>query len=181
MHLRAVRALGRASLVAVAATILGCAAPPPAPPASPVLRPKAELTPRAFDEIAAARGREIALQALSHLGVPYRYGGSSPETGFDCSGLVHYVYRRAAGLALPRSSEAMSVVGSAIEADHLEPGDLVFFDTLRRPFSHVGIYVGDQRFVHAPTSRGAVEIVDLRERYWQRRFNGGRRPMTTGD
>ena len=160
-------------MFALAALVLvGCASPPTTITAPP---PKVTLSPRAFDEIASARSRELALYALSHIGTPYRYGGSSPETGFDCSGLVHHVYSRASGLALPRNTEALSAIGIPVAADQLEPGDLVFFDTLRKPYSHVGIYLGDQRFIHAPTSGGHVELVDLRHRYWQSRFNGARR------
>jgi len=150
----------------------GCAAPPGklSAPRQPVV-----LTQRAFDEIASARARELALHALSHIGVPYRYGGASPTNGFDCSGLVQYVYHRGAGLALPRNTQALSAVGAPVPDGTLEPGDLVFFDTLRKPYSHVGIYLGDQRFIHAPTTGGYVELVDMRHRYWQSRFNGARR------
>jgi cell wall-associated NlpC family hydrolase len=127
-------------------------------------------------EISSGRARELALHALSHIGVPYRYGGTSPETGFDCSGLVYYVYSRGAGVLLPRSTEALSEIGVPISVSELETGDLVFFDTLRKPYSHVGIYLGDQRFIHAPATGGRVELVDLRARYWQTRFTGARRP-----
>ena len=152
--------------------LAGCSAPP-GKMAGP--RPQVTLTQRAFDEISTARTRELALHALSHVGVPYRYGGTSPDTGFDCSGLVQYVYGRGAGVALPRNTQALSEVGAPVPPEALEPGDLVFFDTLRRPYSHVGIYLGDQRFIHAPTTGGYVELVNMRERYWQTRFNGARR------
>jgi cell wall-associated NlpC family hydrolase len=112
---------------------------------------------------------------MSYVGTPYRAGGSSPDAGFDCSGLVQYVYGRGAGVVLPRTTREMSRLGRAVGADDLQPGDLVFFNTLRRPYSHVGIYLGDHRFVHAPTARGSVEIVDMRRRYWQSRFDGARR------
>ncbi len=118
---------------------------------------------------------ELLLQALGLVGLPYKYGGNSPNTGFDCSGLVHYVFGHAAGLALPRSAEEISRVGNQVPPDELEPGDLVFFDTLQRPFSHVGIYLGEQRFIHAPSQGGQVEVVSMADRYWQRRYNGGRR------
>ena len=160
-------------IVSVALAILsGCAATPGklAPPPS-----KVSLSARAFDEIASARTRELALHALSHIGVPYRYGGTSPLHGFDCSGLVHYVYQHGAGLVLPRDTRSLSVVGAPVEDGILQPGDLLFFNTSRRPYSHVGIYMGDQRFIHAPTTGGHVEFADLRARYWQSRFNGARR------
>ena len=150
----------------------GCASPP-----SKVVgtRTKVVLSQRAFDEISTARAREIAFHALSHIGAPYRYGGASPDAGFDCSGLVQYVYNRGAGVVLPRNTQALSEVGAEVPTEALEPGDLVFFDTLRKPYSHVGIYLGDQRFIHAPSTGGRVELVDMRERYWRSRFNGARR------
>lgn len=119
--------------------------------------------------------REILLRALGLIGAPYRYGGASPKTGFDCSGLVQYVFGSALGLSLPRRSQDMSRVGATVERTALSPGDLVFFDTLREPYSHVGIYLGEGRFIHAPSSGGRVEIVNLRQRYWTRRYNGARR------
>jgi len=118
---------------------------------------------------------EIALHALSALGAPYAEGGASPESGFDCSGLVAYVFRRASRLELPRTTLELSRVGSRVPPDDLQPGDLVFFDTQRRAYSHVGIYLGGQRFIHAPSTGGAVRIDDLRFDYWIRRFNGARR------
>jgi cell wall-associated NlpC family hydrolase len=148
--------------------LAGCAAGPPA------------TTPSVGQEDVASDAssplaRELALNALSHVGTPYVAGGNSPDRGFDCSGLVQYVFGRGAGVALPRTAEQMSTVGTPVKRSDLRPGDLVFFNTLRRPFSHVGIYVGNQRFIHAPTSGGVVEIVDLRRAYWQTRFNGARR------
>jgi len=163
-------------LAMVLCVLAGCAAPPgkiAVPPTS--TGSKVVLSQRAFDEIATARARELALHALSHIGVPYRYGGTSPESGFDCSGLVYYVYSRGAGVLLPCNTQALSAVGASVDLNELEPGDLVFFDTLRKPYSHVGIYLGDQRFIHAPTTGGQVELVDIRERYWQSRYSGARR------
>ena len=119
--------------------------------------------------------RELAMQALGYLGIRYKYGGSSPGTGFDCSGLVRYVVSQAVGLVLPRDTRSLSEMGSRVSSDELQPGDLVFFNTLRKPYSHVGIYVGDRRFVHAPASGGAVELVNMSERYWRSRFDGARR------
>jgi cell wall-associated NlpC family hydrolase len=115
------------------------------------------------------------MQALGYLGIRYKYGGNSPETGFDCSGLVRYVVGEAFGLVLPRDARSISRHGASVSTDDLQPGDLVFFNTLRRPFSHVGIYVGDGRFIHAPASGGAVELVNMADRYWAARFNGARR------
>lgn len=119
--------------------------------------------------------RELLLRALSLVGAPYKYGGRSPDTGFDCSGLVHYLFSEVRGIALPRRAQEMSKVGDTVGRHELAPGDLVFFDTLREPFSHVGIYLGNHRFVHAPSSGGRVEVVAMTDRYWARRYNGARR------
>ena len=121
------------------------------------------------------QAQEFALRALSFIGVRYKWGGNSPDTGFDCSGLIRYVYSQITGQALPRNANEMSHVGETVDRAELQPGDLVFFNTLRKPFSHVGIYLGDSRFLHAPSRGGAVEIVDMSQRYWQSRYNGARR------
>ena len=122
-------------------------------------------------------GRELVVRALSLLGVDYKFGGNTPETGLDCSGLVRYVFHEAAGLILPRRAEEISQAGETIGREQLVPGDLVFFNTLRRSFSHVGIYIGGGRFVHAPSRGGEVRIESLSASYWQRRFNGARRML----
>lgn len=119
--------------------------------------------------------QEFALRALSFIGVRYKWGGNSPDTGFDCSGLIRYVYSQITGQALPHTAHDLSRVGETVDRTELQPGDLVFFNTLRRPFSHVGIYLGESRFVHSPSRGGAVEIVDMSQRYWQSRYNGARR------
>lgn len=125
-----------------------------------------------------ASAQELVLRALTFVGVSYRRGGESPETGFDCSGLVRHVFREAVGLVLPRTSRDISRLGENIRPDELQPGDLVFFNTLRRGFSHVGIYLGEHRFVHAPASGGEVRVEDMRQNYWSKRFNGARRIAT---
>jgi len=122
-----------------------------------------------------SHAQEVALRALSFIGVRYKYGGSSPDTGFDCSGLIRYVFNQVTGKSLPGNAREISQVGASIDRTELQPGDLVFFNTLRRPFSHVGIYLGDSRFVHAPSRGGKVEIVNMTDRYWQTRYNGARR------
>ncbi len=114
--------------------------------------------------------------ALLALGANYRRGGSSPETGFDCSGLVSYVFERAWGILLPRNARAQASVGRPIRRrQDLEPGDLVFYNTRNRPYSHVGIYVGDGRFVHAPRPGKHVRAERMDDPYWRARFNGARR------
>jgi len=127
-------------------------------------------TPSAGDYRMAA-----ALQARFAVGTPYHYGGSSPQTGFDCSGLVAHVYERAWGLALPRSTEGQRHVGHAVKRAQLQPGDIVFYNTRNRPFSHVGIYLGDGQFVHAPRRGQRVRVESLDTPYWRARFDGARR------
>ena len=119
--------------------------------------------------------REVVFYALSMVGINYRWGGTSPQTGFDCSGLVTHVFRQIAGLVLPRDSYAMARLGTPVSFEDLRPGDLVFFNTMRRPFSHVGIYLGERRFLHAPSAGKSVHVVDMTEPYWAARYNGARR------
>lgn len=119
--------------------------------------------------------QELILQALTLIGVNYRYGGKSPETGLDCSGLVRYVFSQSMQMALPHNALAISKMGNTVDREALKPGDLVFFNTLRRQFSHVGIYMGDDLFIHAPSSGGGVSVVNMRDKYWQKRYNGARR------
>lgn len=121
------------------------------------------------------RAANLAIEAMSLIGIHYRRGGSSPEHGLDCSGLVRYVFRQAQGTELPRTSAELSQVGQHVDKQDLQPGDLVFFNTLRRTFSHVGIYLGDNKFIHAPSSGGAVRIENMDMSYWKARFNGARR------
>jgi cell wall-associated NlpC family hydrolase len=117
----------------------------------------------------------LSSHALGLLGVEYRRGGDSPETGLDCSGLVRYVFQQVTGLNLPRTAREMSEVGAAVALGDLKPGDLVFFNTQRFAFSHVGIYLGDNQFIHAPRRGREVQISALDRRYWLTRFDGARR------
>lgn len=135
----------------------------------------AELPQESGSDGWQARAHEILMSAFSLTGVKYKWGGSSPETGFDCSGFVRYVFQQAANLTLPHGARALSQLGQKIPLDQLRPGDLVFFNTLKSAFSHVGIYVGDGRFIHAPSSGGGIHIVNMDEEYWSKRFNGARR------
>jgi cell wall-associated NlpC family hydrolase len=144
------------------AVLTGCASAPPAPP-----RP--ETTP------VGPERAEALLQVLLTLGVDYRNGGKSPESGFDCSGLVAHVFREAYGIRLPHSARAQSEMGVRVSLSELRAGDLVFYNTLNQPFSHVGIYVGDGRFVHAPKTGAQVRFEQVSARHWMRRFDGARR------
>lgn len=140
-------------------------------------------TPRAFPAPAnfpnfvdhSVGQEEISIQAMSLVGVPYRWGGNTPTSGFDCSGLVRYVIGRAADVNLPRTTADMSGRGVSIDPDQIAPGDLIFFNTTGRPHSHVGIYVGKLRFVNAPSTGGTVRLDYLTNPYWAKRFDGIRR------
>jgi cell wall-associated NlpC family hydrolase len=118
---------------------------------------------------------EIMIRALSLTGVDYKYGGRSPETGFDCSGFVQYVFKHAAQISLPPSARTISEMGNTVKREELQPGDLVFFNTLKSAFSHVGIYVGNNQFIHAPRAGAKVRVESMDERYWSTRYNGAKR------
>ena len=131
-------------------------------------------------------GHTVALQApdpvgnaLELLGVRYRRGGNSAEYGFDCSGFVKSVYAQTLGLILPRKAEQQAAATQKIEKSELQPGDLVFFNTMRRAFSHVGMYIGDGKFVHSPKPGQAVRVENMDQSYWQQRFNGARRVFSS--
>ena len=114
-------------------------------------------------------------KAMTLLGVPYKRGGSSSDTGFDCSGFVRHIYETSVGRLLPRRADEQAKTTEKIDRNDLNPGDLVFFNTMRRTFSHVGIYIGDGKFIHAPSAGKAVRVDDLRAAYWTKRFTGARR------
>ncbi len=120
---------------------------------------------------------ELVMSAMNFLGVPYRRGGSSEEAGFDCSGFTRHIFEMSVGLVLPRRADEQASSGllQKITREELKPGDLVFFNTMRRTFSHVGIYIGDDKFIHSPRAGGEVRIENMRETYWSRRFTGARR------
>ncbi len=124
------------------------------------------------------KASELVVNAMGFLGVPYRRGGNTAETGFDCSGFVRAMYQQTVGLILPRSADQQAAATQTIDKGELRPGDLVFFNTMRRAFSHVGIYIGDNKFIHSPRSGSEVRVEDMRLGYWQTRFNGARRVET---
>jgi cell wall-associated NlpC family hydrolase len=113
--------------------------------------------------------------AMQLIGVRYRWGGNTPQSGLDCSGFVRYVFNDTFGFLLPRKSAQMSKVGLEIGKEELRPGDLVFFNTMRHAFSHVGIYVGDNKFIHAPSRGKSIRVDDMTKVYWEKRYNGARR------
>lgn len=157
------------SLVAVLVALLlaACSTPASRPDASSATITKGPL---AISE----KGNEVAFYALGLIDTGYRFGGKNPEAGLDCSGMVSYIYARAAGLEVTGSAADIARHGRPIERDLLRPGDLVFFNTRNRPFSHVGIYLGDDRFVHAPSTNGRVRIDKLDDRYYAKRFEAAR-------
>ena len=122
-----------------------------------------------------AKAQDVLINALSLTGIKYKYGGSSPDTGFDCSGFVRYVFSQATNLTLPPTARAIAQIGKTVKKEDLQPGDLVFFNTLKTAFSHVGIYVGNNKFIHAPRSGKVVRVESLKENYWASRFNGAQR------
>ena len=131
--------------------------------------------PSPISSFATPRAGGLVIGALGLLGISYRMGGSTPSSGFDCSGMVRYVFQTTLGLDLPRRAEEISRVGARVDRTELKPGDLVFYKTLRKTFSHVGIYLGNNRFIHAPSAGGAVRVDDMTQSYWAARFNGARR------
>ena len=120
---------------------------------------------------------DLVISAMNFLGVPYRRGGNSGDTGFDCSGFTRHIFESSIGLILPRRADEQATTAGLlkIRRDELRPGDLVFFNTMRRTFSHVGIYVGDDRFIHAPRSGALVRVESMSDGYWSSRFTGARR------
>lgn len=165
-------------LLAIAST--ACSANPAVPAKTDLLLERQlQSSPANSPDIDEAswpeRAREVLVNALSLTGVRYQYGGNSPESGFDCSGFVRYVYQQAGNLTLPHGARAISQLGKTIPKSELQPGDLVFFNTLRSTFSHVGIYLGNNRFIHSPSSGGGVRVEDMQDHYWQKRFNGAQR------
>ena len=142
---------------------------------APSLAASATATVKGAAASAWQTAQSVSSFALGLIGVNYKFGGNTPESGLDCSGLVRYVFAQVTGVDLPRTAREMSHVGDKISVDQLKPGDLVFFNTRRFAFSHVGIYLGDNQFIHAPRTGRDVEITMIDKSYWQKRFNGARR------
>lgn len=119
--------------------------------------------------------QDLVLKGLELVGINYRRGGTNPDSGLDCSGFVQVVFKDAIGKLLPRTAKEQSEVGNVVDKNELKPGDLVFFNTMRRAFSHVGIYLGDNRFMHAPRTGAQIRVEDMSQSYWVKRYNGARR------
>lgn len=162
----------RVALIALALLLSACSSRAPSP--QPIYSPPVSASSY------QGGAEDVLFRALGLVGTPYRYGGNTPEGGFDCSGLIGYVYRDAAGISLPRSTRELSAMRTPdVRRDALQSGDLVFFATNGgRTVSHAGIYVGDGRFVHAPSSGGTVRLDSLDNVYWQRVYLDAKRVIT---
>jgi NlpC/P60 family len=147
------------------------------PPDATPLEGISPQPPQGLMSQARDRASDMVISAMNFLGVPYRRGGTDANSGFDCSGFTRHIFEKSLGLVLPRRADEQANAGGliSIRRDELKPGDLVFFNTLRRTFSHVGIYVGDGKFIHSPRAGGSVRVEDMRMSYWQNRFTGARR------
>lgn len=171
-----------AALLSPLASHAGPDQPPTGDPVSRFLSERGLLDPSALKNSPLVqqvrdRASDLVLSAMNFLGVPYRRGGNTAEAGFDCSGFTRHVFDRSLGLLLPRRAEEQAKAPGLVpvQRDDLKPGDLVFFNTLRRTFSHVGIYIGEGKFIHAPRTGAEVRIEDIRDAYWSKRFSGARR------
>ena len=140
--------------------------------AEPVRKPDEQLS---FLERYTNAAQDVILQGLKLVGIRYRWGGNNEDSGLDCSGFVRLVFKDSIGALLPRTAKEMSEVGQQIDSSQLKPGDLVFFNTMRRTFSHVGIYLGDNYFMHAPRAGAEVRVESMDSSYWVKRYNGARR------
>lgn len=167
--MRVFHRLAFATCTAALLVLAGCGTsrPPPSPGATAPLR----TTP----PLSSEQAHDIAIHALGLVGTPYRYGGNTPDSGFDCSGLIGYVYRNQVGTPPPRTVAQLNTWGAPIDSSELRTGDLVVFGTGRQP-SHAGIYVGEGRFVHAPSTGGTVRLDHLQSRHWARQNAAFRRP-----
>ena len=147
------------------------------PPDATPLEGISPQPPQGLVSQARDRASDMVISAMNFLGVPYRRGGTDASSGFDCSGFTRHIFEKSLGLVLPRRADEQANARGliSIRRDELKPGDLVFFNTLRRTFSHVGIYVGDGKFIHSPRAGGSVRVEDMRMSYWQNRFTGARR------
>jgi cell wall-associated NlpC family hydrolase len=133
-----------------------------------------EFPPGLVRSYASVLGREVTLYALGLIDTGYRFGGKNPSAGLDCSGMVTYIFKQAAGINLSGSAADIARRGRPIRREDLRPGDLVFFNTRNAPFSHVGVYIGDERFIHAPSTNGRVRIDAMGARYFAQRFHAAR-------
>lgn len=158
----------------IACLLAACSTPTP-PRKTASAKP---AKPRAGQSLAniqaSGDGREIVMYALGLLDVGYQFGGTNPEAGLDCSGMAGFIYQNAVGVQLPRSAREIADRTRSIDRSHLKAGDMVFFNTMNRPYSHMGIYIGDGKFVHAPRTNSTIRVESLDSRYFAARFDGAR-------
>jgi len=167
------RRLGACLLLGLGMLVAGCGSTPPAPrkPAPSASAPPTQTYFALPDDVPT---QELVFYALGLLDTGYRFGGRNPEAGLDCSGMVAYIVEQVSGQRLPHNAAQIAARTRPIRVGELKPGDLVFFNTLKRRHSHMGIYIGDGRFVHAPSSSGRVRIERLDNRYFAPRIDGAR-------
>ena len=158
------------SLLSAAVIALTCIGPAHASEQQQVLSDEPSLFERY-----TSNAKDLVLKGLELVGIHYRFGGTDPDSGLDCSGFVQLVFKDAVGKLLPRTAKEQSEIGNTVAQNELKPGDLVFFNTMRRAFSHVGIYLGDNRFLHSPRTGAEVRVEDMSQSYWVKRYNGARR------
>lgn len=152
---------------------------PTAPTAPNVVSVRAVEKKGALKRFTASAG-ELAMHAMGLLGIQYKYGGNTPESGLDCSGFVRYVFKQASGEDLPRTSRELNKIGTKVATHDLVSGDLVFFRTVKNAVSHVGIYLGGDKFIHSPSAGGEVRVESMAGGYWKKKFAGGRRVIDAG-
>jgi len=159
--------LNKCGALCLLALLVSCGSAPPQ--RSAVASRPSQYTPQSREHAG-----EVVIYALGLMDVDYRFGGKNPESGLDCSGMVSYIYRNALGIELPPNAARIAQIGREIEPARLAPGDLVFFNTTGQSFSHVGIYLGDDRFIHAPSSNGKIKVSSLKAAYYAKRLEAAR-------
>ncbi len=157
----------RLILVLLVLLLAACSSPEPRKSAAMPRKPTVALQ----DD---AKRNDVVMYAFGLISVDYRFGGKNPESGLDCSGMVSYIYQNSLGLKLPHNAAQIAGLGKDVSSTDLRPGDLVFFNTMNRPYSHVGIYIGDNRFIHAPHTNGKIEVASLKNRYFAQHFEAAR-------
>ena len=164
----------RRALALLAASLLAACTTPPTPRKTASTKPKPRRPIELSKLEASGASREILMYTLGLLDVEYQFGGANPEAGLDCSGMVAYIYQNAVGVKLPHNAAKIAELAQPVSQENLRVGDLVFFNTMNRPFSHMGLYIGDGKFVHAPRTNSAIRADFLDNSYYAARFEGGR-------
>ena len=168
----------RIGLVIALALVLGaCGSPKKPKTKTPPKPPKTQASAKTIKitHVTAQKGgQEIMMYAMGLIGIGYQFGGSNPQAGFDCSGMVNYIYQNALGVQLPRTARDIAAASTPINKSNLKVGDLVFFNTSGNAYSHMGIYIGENRFVHAPSTNGSIRTESLESKYFATRFTSAR-------